>query len=441
MKNATLFIILFSLLTSLAWAGNKAAMVKLLKGDAYVVSGKDKTKLKVNDWIESGSTVKTSAKSFLRVVFIDKSVMNIGASSEVKIERFHQKDAGVIGLVKGKIRSQVSKDYLQIDGKNRSKLFIKTTNAVMGIRGTDFLISTTGKNTVAILFEGSVVFNRLNDRKLLDSAKLDDVVDRGVRLFPGEFSAVGEKGDPTIPALLNVQQREKLEKNVSFQKNDKAISKTQRSIVPGGLSGSIVASRPSLNLHKKNGDDRASSDPDGYIKDGRVKPMNGSFVLIDSATIVQPGSDAILDESTNTYIASSSTGEIKIDGTFEPVREISTSSDFPVANVDVSTDYNFDSSTAVKIDTTQTIDTTVSAGSTAIAADIPISPVLSPTISAGSTVQVGETLNDAVTNTPIIGPTAGTATAPVTDAVDGTTEAAAETVQKTTSGISRLLKP
>src|SRR5690606_8985738 len=101
----------------------------------------------------------------------------------------------------------------------------KTKNAVMGIRGTDFLISTTGKNTVAILFEGSVVFNKLSDQKLMDSAKLDDVVDRGVRLFPGEFSAVGENGKPTIPALLNVQQREKLEKNVTFDKNSKSVAK------------------------------------------------------------------------------------------------------------------------------------------------------------------------------------------------------------------------
>lgn len=440
MKNATIFFLLFSLMSTLSWAGNKAAMVKLLKGEAYVLSGKEQKKLKVNDWIESGTTVKTSAKSFLKVVFIDKSQMNIGASSEVKIERFHQKDAGVIGLVKGKIRSQVSKDYLQIDGKNRSKLFIKTTNAVMGIRGTDFLISTTGKSTVAILFEGSVVFNRLKDQKILDSAKLDDIVDRGVRLFPGEFSAVGEKGDPTIPALLNVQQREKLEKNSSFQKNDRAVTKNQRSVVPAGLSGSIVSSKPSIDLPKKEDDTRASIDPDSYIKDGRVKPMNGSFVLIDSATIVQPGSDAVLDESSNTYIASPSTGEVKIDGTFEPVKEIKISSDGPLATVDVKTEYNFDSSTTVKTDTSQNIDTAVNAGSTVIAADIPISPVLSPTVSAGSTVQVGETLNDVVSSAPVVGSAAGETTAPVTDAVDTVTDTTTSTVNETVKGVSRLLK-
>lgn len=453
MKNSILFLILFALMSSMAWAGNKAAIVKLLRGEAHVISGNQKTKLKVNDWIEAGSTVKTSAKSFLKVIFIDKSQMNIGASSEVKIERFHQKDAGVIGLVKGKIRSQVSKDYLQIDGKNRSKLFIKTSNAVMGIRGTDFLISTTGKNTVAILFEGSVVFNRLNDKRLIDSAKLDDIVDRGVRLFPGEFSAVGEKGDPTIPALLNVQQREKLEKNVSFVNNDRAASKPQRSIVPAGLSGSIVSSKPSIDLPKKDSEVRASFNPDSFIKDGRVKPMNGSFVLVDTATIVQPGSDAVLDESTNTYIATASTGEVKIDGTFEPVKEVSLSTEYPVASVDVKTDLNMDSATAVKVDSTPTLDasagvsvsptsfdTAVNVGSTSIATELPTSPVLSPTVSAGSTVQIGETLNDVVSSAPVVGPAAGETTAPVTDAVDGVTKSTTDTVNGTVQGVTRLLK-
>ena len=34
-------------------------------------------------------------------------------NSEMKIESFSGKDSGVIDLVKGKIRSQVTKDYLQ----------------------------------------------------------------------------------------------------------------------------------------------------------------------------------------------------------------------------------------------------------------------------------------------------------------------------------------
>lgn len=323
-----MMIAALSFVVSLPSYAGKAALVKLIKGEAKAVVNGKEVKLKADDWVDGGAIIKTSEKSFVKLVFIDKSQMNVGPLSEIKIEKFHSKDAGVIDLVKGKIRSQVSKDYLQIQGKDRSKLFIKTKNAVMGIRGTDFMISTNGINTAAILFEGEVVFNRLNDRKITDSAHLDRIVDQGVRMFPGEFSAVGEGGAPTVPALLNVGQREKLEKNVQFDKNDSAKTAAAKSVVPAGLSGNAVASKPNIEVVKNDdGKARASSNADSYIKDGQVKPVNGSFVHLDSATIIAPGKDAVLDENSNTYIASDKAGSVSGEGSYNPPKGVSIADD------------------------------------------------------------------------------------------------------------------
>ena len=369
--------------------------------------------------------------------------MNIGPSSEIKVTRFDRKDAGVIDLVRGKIRSQVSKDYLQIDGKNRSKLFIKTPNAVMGIRGTDFLITTTGKNTAAILFEGSVVFNRLSDRKIMDSSKLDDIVDRGVRMFPGEFSAVGENGGATIPALLNVQQRENLEKNKSFAKNNNSAVKTKRSIVPAGLSGSVVASRPALDAAGKETANRSSSNPDHYVKNGNVKPANGSFVVIDTAQIIQPGSDAILDEATNTYISSANIGEVRLDGSFAPLPGTNISNNLPGTNI-----YGGSSGSATEISDTSNSGSRSSAdtnsgpiagassgsiiGSALTDPGSAITPVAS-TIANGQNVQIGDSLNDALNVAPIVPPTT------VPGAIDNTTDGATDALKETTGGINRFI--
>jgi hypothetical protein len=291
MKTFTLLTLLLS--SALAHAQN-AAMVKVLKGDVYAQSGEKQVKLKMNDWVQAGAIIKTDQKSFVRLVFIDKSVMNVSPASELKIERFDKKDAGVLGLVRGQIRSQVTKDYLQIQGKDRSKLFIKTSNAVMGIRGTDFLMTTNGKNTAAILFEGEVVFNRLTDQSITDSQKLEGIVDTGVRLFPGEFSAVGQ-GAPTIPALLNVNQRVMLEKGNSDGGEKDAKSK---SVVPPGLSATHVTNRPAVIQADP---ERKSSNPEGFAMNGQVKPMNGSLVDLNAAVIVAPPSNAKYDSATNTY--------------------------------------------------------------------------------------------------------------------------------------------
>jgi hypothetical protein len=427
MKNVTLFFMLLTFLSNFAWAGNKAAVVKLIRGEAFVHTGNQKTKLKVNDWIDSGTTIQTSAKSFLKIVFIDKSQMNIGASSEVKVEKFHSKDAGVIDLVRGKIRSQVTKDYLQIDGKNKSKLFIKTPNAVMGIRGTDFLITTTGKNTAAILFEGSVVFNRLDDRKLTDSAKLDDIVDQGVRMFPGEFSAVGEKGAPTIPALLNVQQKIKLESNKSFVKNTKSIV-SKRSIVPEGLSRKTVSSKPTIDSKKGSADGRASNNPNSFVKNGKVKPMNGSFVLVDTAQIVQPGNGAIFDEASNTYVASNEVGELKEDGTFVVSNDVKIQSDTTIVSLDTSRDID----TGVKIDPTVIDPGTVIGSSTG--------PKVETAASGAQTTRIGETLNDISTKIPVVGPAAGATTNTVNETVNETTDTATGTINSAVGGAGRLIR-
>ena len=332
-----LFIFLFlQLLASAAFAKN-VAIVKLLRGEADVVTLGKTTKLKANDWVEDGAVIKTAEKSFVKLVFLDKSQMNVGPNSEMKIEQFSEKDSGVIDLVKGKIRAQVSKDYLQIKDKEKSKLFIKTSNAVMGIRGTDFMIATNGKSTSAVLFEGEVVFNKLDNRSEVATAKLESIVDRGVRMFPGEFSVMdSNRPAPTVPSLLNIQQRETLEKNENFEADrgpNSGKEEAKSSVVPEGLSGKVVSSTSEvLKTEVREPDPKAatvpaSRDPDGYVKGDTVKPANGSFVHIDSGVIIPPGPGSVLDVNTNTYIPGQGAGSVATDGSYLPPKNVEITND------------------------------------------------------------------------------------------------------------------
>lgn len=336
-------VLLFSILLSATctFAGEqKVAVVKLLKGEVDVLNMGKTTKLKAEDWVEAGAVVKTAEKSFVKLVFIDKSQMNIGPNSEMKIESFSGKDAGVIDLVKGKIRSQVTKDYLQMKDKDRSKLFIKTENAVMGVRGTDFMISTNGKNTSVVLFEGEVVFNKFEGRGAAPTA-LENVVERGVRLFPGEFSVVErERGQPTVPSLLNVQQRETLEKNENFESergpSNSGNETAAKSVVPEGLNGQVV-SNDGEALKQEMSQVAAvapakstatpDSNPDGFVAGDKVKPANGSFLHVDSGVVIPPSPDSVLDPNTNTYIPSASNGVVGSDGNYVPPKNVEITND------------------------------------------------------------------------------------------------------------------
>jgi len=336
----SLIILVVMLFSLSAFAQSKVAVVKLIRGEADVLTLGKTTKLKVDDWVENGSVVKTAEKSFVKLIFIDKSQMNVGPNSEMKIESFTGKDSGVIDLVKGKIRSQVTKDYLQMKDKDKSKLFIKTNNALMGVRGTDFMISTNGVNTSTVLFEGEIVFNKLDDRGSLSSSKMEEIVDKGVRMFPGEFS-VQEANHPmpTVPSILNVQQREHLEKNSEFNSDrspSNANNESSKTVVPAGLNGALVSNSSEILKNEVAqvtpsetpvAAAKASADPDGFVKGDQIKPTNGSFVHIDSGVIIPPGPGSVLDTNTNTYIPGSDSGKVATDGSYIPPKNVEITDD------------------------------------------------------------------------------------------------------------------
>jgi hypothetical protein len=336
MKKLSLMLpILFIFLLAFAGGdGTKVAIIKLKKGTATIISADGtKTNAKKGLWVTQGSVVKTEGRSFVKLSFIDKSTMSVGPKSEMKIEKFSKNEAGVINVISGKIRSKVSKDYLRMD-KDKSKLFVKSKSAVMGIRGTDFAFTMNKKTgaSTAVLFEGSVVFNRINkgNRKL----DLESIVNKGQRIKPGQFSIVNMKmTKPTVPAKMSSKQIKKLEKNENFVTNssDKSQSKKlTKSIVPPGLSGEIIAndgksleqgikSIVKINIEHKEKvfDEKSQSDSKGYVNGDSIKPADGAIVHIDSGTVIPIGNDAVYDKNNGEWV-SNSVGSVDDKGTYIP---------------------------------------------------------------------------------------------------------------------------
>lgn len=372
MKNLFCFLILVALMTTTAWAQKKVAMVKLLKGEVDVLTLGKTVKLKVEDWVEDGSVIKTGEKSFVKLVFVDKSQMNIGPSSEMKIEKFGDKDSGVIDLVKGKIRSQVTKDYLQMD-RNKSKLFIKTPNAVMGVRGTDFMISTNGLTTSTVLFEGSISFNKLEDRNERNTNRLEDIVDRGVNIQPGEFSVADRIHPlPTVPSVLNVNQREALEKNETFDSDrtpgNSSAKLNDKSIVPPGLTGESVSNDTATlktEIASVQAPTAKAESAQGYTTGNSIKPTNGAFLHLDSGTIIAPPPGSVYDPNTNSYISTGSAGTVSTTGEYIPPKNVEITSDGKVfvASIDPKTGKTVVVETAPPPVITST-DTVISGGKT-----------------------------------------------------------------------------
>ncbi len=232
------------------------------KGDvakAIVVRGKAMAQMpdgkvieaKQGMWFKEGTQVKTEDKSFVKLLFIDKSQMNLGPNSQMKIDKFPESDPGIVTLVKGQLRSKVSKNYMDMNDKDKSKLFIKTKTAAMGVRGTDFQVNYNPANnfTSLVTFEGAVAMAALTaatkSADLFDQNRLERIVssDQAVTVTRGQFSGSSpETGNSaTIPVKINPLQLENMEKNQSGTADDPADSsasnKPVKSIVPPGVNG------------------------------------------------------------------------------------------------------------------------------------------------------------------------------------------------------------
>ena len=297
------------------------AKVLLMRGQvkAKLISG-EMIDIKADQSIPEGAVLQTADKSFVKLIFIDKSQMNLGPNSQMVINSFPKKEAGIITLVKGQLRSQVTKDYMEMDDKSKSKLFIKTKTAAMGIRGTDFQVNFNpeNQNTALITFEGKVAMSAIDKsvrEEHFDQSKLEKTVssDKAVFVSHGQISAVnlnvGERA--MVPTLLGAKQIDALKGNETGLKESTESDKKQyrNPLPPGADSAAFSNVSPD-----KVADTSSKSDPNGFFnsKTGEYKLPAGSIIDLNTVNIIPPPANAVFDPNTKTYTVPETFGKIDI---------------------------------------------------------------------------------------------------------------------------------
>jgi len=337
-------LILFAFLSLCldTYGSNKAARAIIVKGNVqYTVNGK-KAKVKRNQWLPEGAQVSTSKGSFAKLLFIDRSSINVGPSSTMKIETFPKNKAGIISLVKGKIRSKVSKNYMDNKETNKSKLFIKTKTAAMGVRGTDFQVSFNEENqaTSLVTFEGAVAMGQINgELGGFNQNSLENIVSSSsaVMVRRGQFSGASPRQEQvTAPTKISPIQLETMEKNevpgLKSASSDagpshspaadlaKNSGETYRSIVPPGMDAKVVANAANSignAITKITGSEVAAAiaPPVANLTEGiknldHIAPKAGGFVDIDTAQYIPPPAGSTFDANTQVYVPSTEVGHV-----------------------------------------------------------------------------------------------------------------------------------
>ncbi len=303
-----LFLMMLFTFSSLAFASADVAKVIIVRGTAMAKNPDGSVQqIKQGMWFKEGTQVKTEDKSFVKLLFIDKSQMNLGPNSQMKIDTFPESDAGIVTLVKGQLRSKVSKNYMEMDKKDKSKLFIKTKTAAMGVRGTDFQVNYNPENnfTSLVTFEGAVAMASLSDlgSRLIDQNKLESIVssDQAVTVTRGQFSGASpETGSATIPVKINPMQLESMEKDVSGTAEAapevSEAPKPVKSIVPPGVNGAAFSNKAKVESQVAV----KVSGPSGYA--ANTKNVNtaaaGAVVDVGTGKLLLPPKNAPIDKNT-----------------------------------------------------------------------------------------------------------------------------------------------
>ena len=184
------------------------------------------------DSFSEGTYLKTGENSFIRLVFIDKSTITLGSNSIIKIAKFNRTESGIINVLRGQMRAKVSKSYMDIDDKEKSKLFIRTKTAAMGVRGTDFEVDFDEEtnHTTLLTFEGKVAINALdekNSRRELNQDELEKVLNRKDRAMVtrGFISEHRQEIKKIEPKKMEVKLLEKFDQRDVPHESIKEISK------------------------------------------------------------------------------------------------------------------------------------------------------------------------------------------------------------------------
>jgi hypothetical protein len=121
----------------------EAGHIKVTRGGVQVERAGQKTPATVGAVVQAGDVVSTGADGSVGITFLDNSLLSAGPNSVLAIDRFafdsttHQGSfesslrKGTLAVVSGKLAKQ-----------SPEAMKVKTPAAVLGVRGTEFLVRT-----------------------------------------------------------------------------------------------------------------------------------------------------------------------------------------------------------------------------------------------------------------------------------------------------------
>lgn len=169
-------------------AGDKAprAVVSRMRGEVKIHTRRGWKSLDPQRQITPGEIIRTGKDGYIELIFNDGSTINLDANTSLVLDSVDAETSNY-RLLLGRIKANIKR-------LNRRRYRIRTPTAVLGVRGTEFIVESDGAGASAVVvLEGEISF-----------AAIDSEESTVIRA--GEFSAVRADGTLTAATKIDVSR-------------------------------------------------------------------------------------------------------------------------------------------------------------------------------------------------------------------------------------------
>jgi len=121
--------------------GPQVAQIKTVSGQAEIVRNGARTAARIGDPLFEKDTIETGTDGAIGITFIDNTVMSSGANSQIILEDYKFNSSNFTGsMLTDMNRGTLSMVSGDIARSSPGKMKVKTPTAILGVRGTRFVV-------------------------------------------------------------------------------------------------------------------------------------------------------------------------------------------------------------------------------------------------------------------------------------------------------------
>jgi hypothetical protein len=327
-SNISLIALLFFLFSINISAANYVAEVVKVRGKVTQLrpGALSASKVKLGDRLSEDTSIVTAKRSFIRVKFIDDSILNLGPKGKVVITQMRKKKAGIITLLKGKLRTSVKK----VSKQKKNKFFIKTRTAALGVRGTEFqtIYNPDNKVTNLLTYKGKVAMVKVEKgisqtpQKVTKKKKVSkQIVERTAKneINVEEAAKTYEGHEENLEALLESKEAVVVEqgqfsgvvKNLTRTTEPVQISPVQFNVLyankdmverkDSAVKKKVIKDLSDEKISLKQKKQKAPAEGFHNKKTGEFAAKSGGFIDLNTGLYVPPKKDAVFNKELGVY--------------------------------------------------------------------------------------------------------------------------------------------